>query len=113
MATTATTATSTRPIPRLTASQIARLSTAEIKELFAESVCVMSAAAGLISLLSGELDRRQAYREEGATSLPAWMVESGGVSAASARALAQVGEHLFDLPHLAAALSAGEISFDK
>jgi hypothetical protein len=73
----------------------------------------MASSAGLIVLLSGELDRREGWRDEGATSLESWMVERLGVSTPTARALAHVGERLYDLPRLAAALSAGDLSFDK
>ena len=62
---------------------------------------------------TGELDRREGWREEGATSLESWMVERLGVSVPTARAFAHVGERLFDLPHLAAGLSSGDLSFDK
>jgi hypothetical protein len=73
----------------------------------------MASSAGLIVLLSGELDRREGWRDEGATSLESWMEERLGVSTPTARALAHVGERLYDLPHLADALSAGDLSFDK
>ena len=41
------------------------------------------------------------------------MVSQTGVSVPTARAQAQVAGRLFDLPHLAAGLSSGELSFDK
>jgi len=61
----------------------------------------------------GELDRREGWRAEGATSLRDWIVERCGVSDATARHYAQVAERAWDLPHLSAALSDGQISFDK
>jgi hypothetical protein len=73
----------------------------------------MASQAGLIVLQLGELDRRQGWRVDGATSLEAWMVERFGFSATTARAYAHVAGRLFDLPHLAAGLSSGELSFDK
>ncbi len=82
-------------------------------ELAADSARNMASSAGLIVLLSGELDRREGWRDEGATSLETWMVERLGVSASTARALAHVGDRLFDLPRLADALTAGDLSFDK
>lgn len=81
--------------------------------LAAESARTMASSAGLIVLLSGELDRREGWRDEGATSLESWMVERLGVSTSTARALAHVGERLYDLPQLADALSTGDLSFDK
>ena len=79
----------------------------------AETSRRMASQAGRIVLLTGELGRREGWRAEGATSLEAWIVERCGVSVPTARAWAHVGERLFDLPHLAAGLSEGELSFDK
>ncbi len=89
------------------------MSNEEVMELAAESARHMASLAGLILLLTGELDRREGWRDEGATSLESWMVERLGVSVPTARALAHVGERLYDLPHLNAALSSGDLSFDK
>ncbi len=89
------------------------MSNEEIMELAAESARRMASQAGLIVLLTGELDRREGWRAEGATSLETWMVERLGVSVPTARAFAHVGERLFDLPHLHGALSSGDLSFDK
>ena len=100
------------PFP-LDVGAVAKLSTEEIMEMAAASARHMASLAGLIVLLTGELDRREGWRDEGATSLEAWLVERLGLSVASARAFAHVGERLFDLPHLAAGLSSGELSFDK
>jgi hypothetical protein len=94
-------------------SELAKMSNEEIMELAAETARHMASSAGLIVLLGGELDRREGWREEGATSLQAWMEQRLGVSAPTARTFAHVGKRLFDLPHLASALSAGELSFDK
>jgi hypothetical protein len=89
------------------------LSTEEVMELAAESARTMASQAGLIVLLLGELDRRQGWRVDGATSLEAWVVERFGFSVTTARAYAHVAERLFDLPHLAEGLSSGDLSFDK
>lgn len=62
---------------------------------------------------TAELRKREGWRAEGATSLEAWMVERCGVSRASARSYAHVGEQLEERPHLTAALSSGELTFDK
>jgi hypothetical protein len=94
-------------------SVVAKMSNEEIMELAAESARRMASQAGLIVQLAGELDRREGWRAEGATSLESWMVERLGVSVPTARAFAHVGERLFDLPHLAAGLSSGDLSFDK
>ncbi|HUI03591.1 MAG TPA: DUF222 domain-containing protein [Acidimicrobiales bacterium] len=94
-------------------TDVAKMSNADIMEQAAESSRQMASLAGRIVLLLGELGRREGWRAEGATSLEAWIVERCGVSVPTARAWAHVAERLFDLPHLAAGLSDGELTFDK
>jgi len=72
-----------------------------------------AAVEGAIVVLLGEVDRRAAYRDEGATGMEPWVVERFGVSTPTARGFAHVAERAWDLPHLVASLSEGEISFDK
>jgi hypothetical protein len=72
-----------------------------------------SATRGEISVLLGEVDRSESYRDEGATSTEAWVVERYGVSTATARTLTHVGEKAWDVPHLVGSMCAGDISFDK
>ncbi|MGO9853517.1 MAG: DUF222 domain-containing protein [Acidimicrobiales bacterium] len=97
----------------LDAAALAQMSNEAIMDLAAETSRQMASLAGHILLLTGELDRRDGWRDEGATSVEAWLVERCGVSVATARAWAHVAQRLFDLPRLAAALCEGEISFDK
>jgi hypothetical protein len=92
---------------------LAAMSSAALMEAAADTAHRLGALLGRFLELVGELDRREGWREEGATSLEAWIVERCGVSVPTARAWAHVAGRLFDLPHLAAALSAGELSFDK
>jgi hypothetical protein len=94
-------------------AEVAALSTDEIMDLAADTSRRLASLAGLIVQLTAELDRREGWRVEGATSLEAWIVERCGVSVPTARAWSHVGKRLFDLPHLAAGLSEGELSFDK
>ena len=47
---------------------------------------------GSLFCYTGELDKREGWRAEGATSLEAWIVERCGVSLATARAFAHVAE---------------------
>ena len=65
------------------------------------------------SSYTAEIGKREGWRAEGATSLEAWMVERCGVSLASARSYAHVGEQLEDLPIWPLALASGELTFDK
>ncbi len=73
----------------------------------------LACLAGRIVLLAAELDRREGWRSEGATSVEAWLAERCKVSAATARAWAHVGARLFDLPQLADGLCEGQVSFDQ
>ena len=72
-----------------------------------------AAVEGAIVVLLGEVGRRQAYRDEGATSTEPWAVERFGVSTPTARALTHLGEKAWDLPHLVGSLCAGDLSLDK
>jgi hypothetical protein len=72
-----------------------------------------SATRGEISVHLGEVNRSEAFRDEGATSTEAWVVERYGVSASTARTLTHVGEKAWDVPHLVGSMCAGDISFDK
>ena len=96
-----------------TISSIATLSTSALMEEAAATSRQLASLAGRIVLLAAELDRREAWREEGATSLEAWLSERCAVSSATARAWAHVGTRLFDLPKLADGLCAGSVSFDQ
>ncbi len=78
-----------------------------------ETARAHAALMGREAQVSAEIQRRQAFRAEGATSLETWLAASCGHSRASARALSHVGERLFDLPHLQEVLSSGRASFDQ
>jgi hypothetical protein len=92
---------------------IAKLSTNELMEEAAEASRHLASLAGRIVLLAAELDRREGWRAEGATSLEAWLSERCNVSAATARAWSHVGTRLSNLPKLAGGLCAGALSFDQ
>jgi hypothetical protein len=94
-------------------SAVAAQSNEELAAALDEDFRAMTAAQGKFLLRLGELDRRQAYRDDGATSSESWVVERFGVSAPTARALTRVGEKAWDIPHLVESLCAGDISFDK
>jgi hypothetical protein len=74
---------------------------------------LLAAVEGAIVVHVGEVERRQAYRDDGATSAEAWAVERFGVSTPTARAYTRVGEKAWDLPHLVESMCAGDLSFDK
>lgn len=60
-----------------------------------------------------ELDRRKAWRIDGATSMVAWLVQRCGVSAATAREWVTAAAKLHSLPKISDALSQGKLSFDQ
>ncbi len=94
-------------------SAAATLSNEEIADQLVQAFRQKAAAEGTIVVLMGEVSRRQAYRDECATSPESWVVERFGVSTPTARALTQVGDKAWDLPHLVGSLCAGEVSLDK
>jgi Domain of unknown function (DUF222)/HNH endonuclease len=96
-----------------TPQELSRTPTPALMDLAAETAGAMAALAGRFLQVLGELDRREGWRAEGATSLETWITERCGLSVASARAYAHVAQRVWDLPHLANALSDGDISFDK
>jgi hypothetical protein len=97
----------------LTNSELARLNNEALLAELSETARSTEALAGREAQLGAEIARREAFRADGATSLESWLTGHLGRSPASARALAHVGERLFDLPNLQEALSSGRLSFDQ
>ncbi len=73
----------------------------------------MASIAGDIVVVLDEVERSQAFREEGATSIASWVTERFGVASSTARSLAHVSEKTARLPHLMGALRTGAVSLDK
>jgi hypothetical protein len=94
-------------------SAVAAESNEELASGLAEDFSQMSGAQARFIVRLGEFERRQAFRDDGATSLESWTAERFGVSTPTARAYAQVGEKAWDIPHLVGSLGRGEISLDK
>jgi hypothetical protein len=94
-------------------SAVAAESNEELASGLDEDFRQMSGAQARIIARLGEYDRRQAFRDDGATSLESWTAERFGISTSAARTYAHVGEKAWDLPHLVGSLCAGDISFDK
>jgi Domain of unknown function (DUF222) len=107
------TTTSPSSLPSISTASIAGLPTPALMDEAAESARALAALAGRIVLLAAEIDRREAWRSDGATSLEAWLGERCHVSAATARAWAHVGKRLYDLPRLAEGLCDGKVSLDQ
>ncbi len=94
-------------------SESAALSNEELRGRLEEGFRQIAATFGQVVVDLGEIDRRQAFREEGATSSEAWVVERFGISMTTARALKRLSEKAWDLPQLVGSLCAGDLSFDK
>lgn len=63
--------------------------------------------------VAAELDRRQAWREDGATSMGAWIARRSGVSGRTGAEQARVATALEELPAISDALGTGSLSFDQ
>jgi hypothetical protein len=74
---------------------------------------VIAASLGALMGIIGELDKREAWRAEGATSLGSWLAQRCGVAEGTGRTWAHVAGRLDDLPHLSQGLRVGALSFDK
>jgi hypothetical protein len=94
-------------------SAVAAMSTEEHKSRLDAAFRRIATAQGEIIAIVGEVDRCQSYRDEGATSTEAWLVQRFGVSAATARSLTRVARKAWDMPHLVGSLCAGDLSLDK
>jgi hypothetical protein len=60
-----------------------------------------------------ELDRRKAWRIDGATTMVAWLVQRCSVTATTAREWVTAAETLESLPKISEALAQGKLSFDQ
>jgi hypothetical protein len=92
---------------------ITRTSTAELMAEVERLSTVIAASLGSLLGIACELDKREAWREEGATSVSSWLAQRCGVSEATGRSWAHVAQRLDDLPHLQQGLRVGALSFDK
>jgi uncharacterized protein DUF222/HNH endonuclease len=94
-------------------SAVGAESNEELASGLAEDFSKISGAQARFVVRLGEFERRQAFRDDGATSLESWVAERFGISTPSARAYARVAEVAWDLPHLVGGLSGADLSFDK
>jgi hypothetical protein len=92
---------------------VEKTSTADLMDEAERLGRVISSALGSLLSAVGELDRREAWRTEGATSSGSWLAQRLGVAEGTGRAWSRVAEKLWDLPHLAQGLRVGALNFDK
>ncbi len=96
-----------------TALQLSKHSNRELMDVIAESARQMASLAATVVRHAGELDRREGWRDDGATSLETWLMARLGISTSTAKTYAHLAERLFELPHLTAGLDNGDLSLDK
>jgi hypothetical protein len=92
---------------------VEKMSTADLMDEAQRLGRVASSTMGALLPLVGELDRREAWRSEGATSGAAWLTQRLGLAEGTARIWSRLAERLWDLPHLAQGLRVGALSLDK
>ncbi|HWD55364.1 MAG TPA: DUF222 domain-containing protein [Acidimicrobiales bacterium] len=100
-------------LPATSNASMAAMSNSELGARLDDLFRLRAALDGHIVQLVGEAERRQTYRDDGATSAPAWVAERFELSMSGARALVRVAQKAWDIPQLVAALQEGGISFDK
>ncbi len=92
---------------------VTKTSTTELMEEAERLGMEIASSIGTLLGIVGELDRREGWRSEGATSMAAWLAQRCGVSEGTGRSWSHVAERLGDLPHLAQGLKVGALSYDK
>jgi hypothetical protein len=104
---------SLRAVEPLSTAEVAGLGTSDLMDVAAQAFRVRCSQEAVLATVCAELERREGWRETGATSLGSWLVQRLGVSDATARGYAQVAGRVDDLPHLAHSLARGQVSLDK
>jgi hypothetical protein len=97
----------------LSTADVAGMSNEQMAGVLDTLFRLRAAVDGRILVLLGEAERRETFREDGATSAENWAVERFDIGIPTARALTRVAEKAWNLPQLTEALKAGEITFDK
>jgi hypothetical protein len=91
----------------------ATLSKEELRARMHHALRVKAVAEGEYTVYFAESNKREMFRDDGATSPETWAAEHFGVSVPTARSYSVVAEKSDELPNLMGSLCAGEISFDK
>ncbi|HEY3700809.1 MAG TPA: DUF222 domain-containing protein [Acidimicrobiales bacterium] len=88
-------------------------STAERADAIDQLHGLMSATHAQLLELVADYDRRQDWREDGATSMADWLVARLGLAHRQAREWVRVARSLDEMPTLAAAFGEGRLCFDQ
>ena len=100
-------------LPETSDASMAAMSNPELGARLDDLFRLRAALEGHIVQLLGEAERRQTFRDDGATSAATWIAERFELSMARARTMVHVAQKAWDIPRLVNAVQAGEISFDK
>jgi Domain of unknown function (DUF222)/HNH endonuclease len=88
-------------------------STAELTDAIDQLQALMSATHAQLLNLVADYDRREAWREDGATSMAAWLVARLGIAYRTAKEWVRVARSLEELPAIATCFSDARLSFDQ
>ena len=85
----------------------------ELTVLFDQLAALHSASLARMVAVAGELAGREVPGVDGCRDVGVWMAGRAGVRAATGRRWMELGVRLEELPVMAAAFAAGELSFDQ
>ena len=88
-------------------------STAEVADAIDQLHALMSASHAQLLQLVADYDRREAWREDGATSMAAWLVARLGIAHRQAQEWVRVARSLEELPAVASSYAEAALSFDQ
>jgi hypothetical protein len=88
-------------------------STAELTDGIDQLHALIGATHAQLLGLVADYDRREAWREDGATSMAAWLVARLGIAHRQATEWVRVARSLEELPAIAASYSDARLSFDQ
>jgi hypothetical protein len=93
--------------------ELAECSTAEVADAIDQLHGLMSATQAQLLQLVAHYDDREAWREDGATSMADWLVARLGIAHRQAKELVRVSRSLEGLPAIAASFAEARLSFDQ
>src|SRR5215471_16341692 len=88
-------------------------STDELADAMHQLAALVNSAQSQLLQLVAHYDGREAWREDGCTSMVNWLVARCGVAHRTAAEWVRVAHCLEDLPAIATAFSEAKVSFDQ
>lgn len=93
--------------------QLASAPTQELCDTFEQLAALAASVQRYLLTVVAELDRREAWRDDGAWSMGTWIAERAGVSRRTGAEQARVAAALESLPAIAETFGSGSLSYDK